>query len=101
MIEKKLVEKDVEVTTVEKRIVEVFTYEDREYTKDDLLDHLMWQAMSDCDKRMREISRSHRCLTHWRHVQGIMTKNVYRQLYNIIHAKMKLIKSLDNDVDKD
>ncbi len=101
MIEKKLVEKDVEVTVTEKRLVEMFTYEGDEYTKDDLLDHLMYEIMSDCDERLSDISRSYRCLTHWRHVQGMMTKNVYRQLYNIIHAKMKLIKSLDNDVDKD
>ena len=49
MIEKKLVEKDVEVTVTEKRLVEMFTYEGDEYTKDDLLDHLMYEIMSDCD----------------------------------------------------
>jgi hypothetical protein len=100
MIEKKLVEKEVEVTTVEKRIVEMFTYEDREYTKDDLIDRLMHQAMLDCDYMLNEHSRANRCLTHWRHVETIFSTGVYKQLYKLIHEKMKLIESLDNDVDK-
>ena len=101
MIEKKLVEKDVEVTIVEKRLVEMFTYEGREYTKDDLLDRLTYQSMSDCDTILRDLSRSHRCLTHWRHIERMMTRNVYKRLYKILDEKMKLIESLDNDVDKD
>jgi hypothetical protein len=41
MIEKKLVEKEVEVKTVEKRVVEVYTFNGTEYlSKEDLVDAL-------------------------------------------------------------
>ena len=46
MIEKKLVEKDVEVTVTEKRIVEIYTFEDEEYTKTDLKDKLEREGIS-------------------------------------------------------
>jgi hypothetical protein len=41
MIEKKLVEKDVEVTVVEKRVIEVYTFDGSEYlSKEDLVNAL-------------------------------------------------------------
>ena len=101
MIEKKLVEKDVEVTVTEKRIVELFTYKGREYTKDDLEQQLLREAMYACDDKIEEHARSNRCFTHWRSVRNIMSTYVYSQLYKILDEKMKLVESLDNDVDKD
>ena len=47
MIEKKLVEKDVEVTTVEKRVIEVYTFDGSEYlSKEDLVDGLQRKGCS-------------------------------------------------------
>lgn len=46
--EKRLVEKEFEVTVTEKRVVELFTYEGDEYTKDDLAKKLMRQATHSC-----------------------------------------------------
>ena len=87
MIEKKLVEKEVEVTVTEKRVVELFTYEGVEYTKDDLAERLMCEAMNDCDEHLSK--------THWR--THPLPKDIYRQLYKILHAKMILIESLDDE----
>ena len=47
MIEKRLVEKDVEVTKVEKRVVEIYTFDGTEYlSKEDLADALQWKGCS-------------------------------------------------------
>ena len=101
MIEKKLVEKDVEVTVTEKRVVELFTYKGRKYTRNDLKQKLLEEAMYACDDRIEEYARSGRCYTHWQCVKNIMCTHTYSQLYKILDEKMKLIESLDNDVDKD
>jgi hypothetical protein len=101
MIKKKLVEKDVEVTVTEKRIVELFTYKNGDYTRDDLKGILLEEAMYACDDKIEKRARSHRCVTHWQSLSHIMSSDTYSQLYKILDEKMKLIESLDNDVDNE
>ena len=55
--EKRLVEKEFEVTVTEKRVVELFTYEGDEYTKDDLAEKLMREATGNAEKYLIGISR--------------------------------------------
>ena len=107
--EKRLVEKEVEVTVTEKRVVELFTYEGDEYTKDDLAKKLMRQATHSCflylhgvsseedDRTRREIG-DRLCRTlfeDWRCKLSLSDIEMYRQLYKILHEKMILIESLD------
>ena len=104
MIEKKLVEKEVEVTVVkkEKRIVEMFTYGDWEYTKEALKDEfnnqIYWAVRRVLDKR----ARSQRVLGRWDNLKyDLVTHNVVKEMGEEIYEILQLIKSLDNDVDKD
>ena len=104
MIEKKLVEKEVEVTVVkkEKRIVEMFTYGDCEYTKEALKDEfnnqIYWAVRRVLDKR----ARSQRVLGRWDNLKyDLVTHNVVKEMGEEIYEILQLIKSLDNDVDKD
>ena len=46
MIEKKLVEKEVEVTTVEKRVIEVYHYDGKDYYNDDELQEAIVKKMA-------------------------------------------------------
>ena len=102
MIEKKLVEKDVEVTVTEKRLVELFEYEGKEYTRNDLEKRLMNQAVWSCNAAMEKRARDARVVCKWHDVRSyVMGAGAYRELYKILDEKMKLIESLDNDVDKD
>jgi len=55
---KKLVEKDVEVTVVEKRVVTMYEYEGKEYTKDDLRRHLNDKILNTGDNKLREMKIS-------------------------------------------
>tara|TARA_R100001163_G_scaffold25119_1_gene20671 strand:- start:214 stop:522 length:309 start_codon:yes stop_codon:yes gene_type:complete len=102
MIEKKLVEKDVEVTVTEKRLVELFEYEGKEYTRNDLEKRLMDQARWRCNEAIEKRARNSRVVCKWHDVRSyVMGDSTYRELYKILDEKMKLIESLDNDVDKD
>ena len=101
MIEKKLVEKDVEVTVVEKRLVEMYTYNDEEYTKDALRDHLKSSLREIGDQTCDRWSRDQCCLTGWRKMYQKTDSHFFISLYKALEEKMELIKSLDNDVDKD
>ena len=102
MIEKKLVEKDVEVTVVEKRLVELFEYDGKEYTRNDLEKKLMNQARWRCNDAIEKKARDARVVCKWHDVRSyVMGESMYRELYKILDEKMKLIESLDNDVDKD
>ncbi len=114
--EKRLVEKEFEVTVTEKRVVELFTYEGVEYTKDDLAEHLMREAKDGVVEHLARVSREADALTEGRRERGdrlcltlcrdwmhkLHKSNKYfddicRQLYKILHAKMILIESLDDD----
>ena len=102
MIEKKLVEKDVEVTVTEKRIVEMFTYGDCEYTKEALKDEfnnqIYWAVRRVLDKR----ARSQRVLGRWDNLKyHLVTHNVVKEIGEEIYEILQLIESLDNNVDKD
>ena len=102
MIEKKLVEKDIEVTVVEKRIVELFTYEGIEYTRNDLEKKLMNQAIWSCNNAIEKRARAAKVVCKWHDVRSyVMAIIPYRELYKILDEKMKLIESLDNDFDKE
>ena len=102
MIEKKLVEKDIEVTVVEKHIVELFTYEGIEYTRNDLEKKLMNQAIWSCNNAIEKRARAAKVVGKWYDVRSyVMGHGAYRELYKILDEKMKLIESLDNDVDKE
>ena len=52
---KKLVEKDVEVTVVEKRVITMYEYQGEEYTKYDLLRRLRHQISSTGDRALSYI----------------------------------------------
>ena len=73
MIEKKLVEKEVEVTTVEKRVIEVYTFEGSEYTsKQDLSNALQNKGC----RLLRDVMDS--CRTRNRLAYGTHAKTVQR-----------------------
>ena len=109
--EKRLVEKEFEVTVTEKRVVELFTYEGDEYTKDDLAEKLMRQAYEGVEEHLARVSREADALTEgrrergdrlcrtlfedWRCKLSLSDIEMYRQLYKILHEKMILIESLD------
>jgi homoaconitase/3-isopropylmalate dehydratase large subunit len=102
MIKKKLVEKDVEVTVVEKRVIELFEYEGKEYTRNNLENRLMNQATWSCNNAIEKAARDARVVCKWHDVrEKLFWNGTYRALYKILDEKMKLIESLDNDVDKD
>jgi len=100
MIEKKLVEKEVEVTVVEKRLVEIYTYNDKEFTKDSLRDHLESSLRDIGDRTCEGWARDECCLTGWRKMYQKTDSHFFISLYKALEEKMELIKSLDNDVDK-
>jgi hypothetical protein len=101
MIEKKLVEKDVEVTVVEKRLVEMYNYNNEEYTKDGLVCKLKGEMLSIGDSICGQWSKKHRCNTGWQKMYQKTDRDFFVNLYKALEKKMKLIESLDNDVDKD
>ena len=101
MFEKKLVEKDVEVTVTEKRLVAMYIYEGSEYTKEDLRQRLNGQLTYKGDNTMAVLASRFRCKTAWNKMYHHTTRSFYEKLYNVLDKQMKLIQSLDNDVDKD
>jgi hypothetical protein len=101
MIEKKLVERDVEVTVVEKRIVEMYNYDNQEYTKDALRKKLTGEVMTIGDRFCGGWSYSNRCRTGWDKMYKKTNSDFFIRLYKALDEKIKLIESLDNYIDKD
>ena len=101
MIEKKLVEKDVEVIVVEKRVVEMYSYNNGEYTKDGLINQLKSEIVSVGDRTCSRWAKKNRCLTGWDKMYQKTDRDFFISLYKALEEKMELIKSLDNDIDKD
>jgi hypothetical protein len=102
MFEKKLVEKDVKVTVTEKRIVEMFTYGTCEYTKEGLKDEFNNQIYWGIRRVLDRWARSQRILGKWDSIKyDIITHNVVREIGEEIYEILKIIESLDNDVDKE
>lgn len=101
MIEKKLVERDVEVTVVEKRIVEMYNYDNQEYTKDALHKKLTSEVLTIGDRFCGCWSYDNRCRTGWAKIYKKTNSDFFIRLYKALDEKIKLIESLDNYVDKD
>jgi hypothetical protein len=101
MFEKKLVEKNVEVTVTEKRIVAMYIHEGSEYTKEDLRQRLNGQLVNKGDSTMAVLASRYRCKTAWKKMYNYTDSKFYKELYDDLDKVIKLIQSLDNDVDKD
>ena len=97
MFEKKLVEKNVEVTVTEKRIVAMYIHNGMEYTKEDLTFHLMGVMTDSADNEIEEFARENRCKTSWNKMYEHTNRGFYEKLYNVLDKQMKLIQSLDDE----
>ena len=64
MIEKKLVEKDVEVTVTEKRLVEIYRFEDKDYHNSDDLKQELLKRMSELYEKLLDNS-TNKCGLVW------------------------------------
>ena len=82
MIEKKLVEKDVEVTVTQKRLVEVYRFEDKDYHDPDELKQELLQRMSQIYENLLDFSTD-KCELVWhtnmRTFQNRMKQPYYRE----------------------
>jgi len=91
MIEKKLVEKDVEVTMIEKRVVEIYTFDGREYlSKQDLVDalelkgcYLLKDVMDSCRER-NGLAKSTHAATVRRYTDCSDVRNNLNKLKKIV-----------------
>ncbi|MBT3509396.1 MAG: hypothetical protein HN472_07625 [Nitrospina sp.] len=95
--EKRLVEKEVEVTVTEKRVVELFTYEGDEYTKDDLAEKLMRQAYEGVEEHLARVSREADALTEGRRERGDrLCRTLFEDwMHKLWHSQWKTGSKID------
>ena len=98
-LKKKLVEKDVEVTVVEKRVITMYEYEGEEYTQTDLLRRLQNQILSIGDSTLRNI-RNKRGLAYSTSVSCLLgrTKSCDRvDMYDKLKKVVELYEELQDE----
>ena len=91
----KLVERDVEVKTVEKRTIEVYEYEGREYTsKKTLAASIINSLHLEGDKVLRDVAKDHRCSTNTRDLLNRISGEDYLLIYKALKGKLEVIEEL-------
>jgi len=94
MIEKKLVEKDIEVvkttTTIETRLIEYYTFKEVDYLKEDLVNHLGFESVSllsqvmDSCRTRNNLPYGTRCVTVMRETKHSDVRHNLEKLKKII-----------------
>ena len=91
----KLVERDVEVKTVEKRTIEVYEYEGREYTsKKTLAASIINSLHHEGDAAIGHIARSHACSTKTRDLLHRIQGEDYLAIYKALKSKLEVLEEL-------
>jgi len=92
MIEKKLVEKEVEVTTVETRVVEVYTFNGTEYlSKEDLADALQWKGL-DLLKDVMDSCRIRNSLAHGTQIRTLKRRTDRSDVRSNLDTLKKIVE---------
>ena len=101
MFTKKLVEKDVEVRVVQKRIVTMYDYEGEEYTLDDLDEKLHHSVLCAGDAVWEDLAKQNCFLTVWRQkVYPRTSWTFYKKLYEELTPHIEMLEKLDKEIER-
>ena len=101
MFTRKLVEKNVEVKVVQKRVITMYDYEDGEYTLDELDEKLHHSVLCAGDAVWEDLATRNCFLTVWRQkVYPRTSWTFYKKLYEALTPQMEMLEKLDEEIER-